>query len=472
MASQHSLSVESVADFAVIASIVRGTGRAHRGKSGRCCPLRKRREGPTGRKAALYLKTMGPQRTDLAEDFIARFASVPLVTECVFLRPRYLRGHVEREVADLLVVHREQALIISLKHQAEPGSRSPAKAERWVRQHAEQAATQAMGAIRTLKKRRLWCEHYRRGRVDFDASELEPVQAVVAVEHTGGLVRLADTAPLMHQGVPFSYFSANDLLNLIFELRSFPELQLYLAARASLSDETRLALGGEKHLYQQYLCNEGGFAGWIGFEKAAPEGTERASEVARIIGEKHRSDRMARFVEEVADLLSSRLPNYSKDLPPEVSAHFDPLSARKNYLMLQEELCDLTLLERRALGQLREDLLSKIEQDASPSALLHRAYIDHLRDRLYVVAVSRGYDRKASIEAGQHILLGGLAFYQKDRGIIIVERLGENFEIALIGGFAQHAEYRTLGEVLFANVPVSEFVGSLATGPRRVSSGA
>jgi hypothetical protein len=40
------------------------------------------------------------QRTDLAEEFVARFASVPWVAECVFLRPKYLRGSVEREVAD------------------------------------------------------------------------------------------------------------------------------------------------------------------------------------------------------------------------------------------------------------------------------------------------------------------------------------------------------------------------------------
>jgi len=406
----------------------------------------------------------------LAEEFIARFASVPLVTECVFLRPRYLRGRVEREVADLLVVHRGKALIISLKHQAEPGSRSHAKADRWVAQHAAEAAAQAKGAIMTLRHRRFWCGHNRRGRVDFDAGELEPVQALVAVEHSGGAVTLADNAPLLHQRVPLSYFSVKDLLNLIFELRSFPEFQVYLDARASLPDETRRVLGGERLLYEQYLWNEGGFAGWRGFEKMAQASALRITELDRIVAEKHRSDRMSRFVEEVADLLSSRLPNYSENLPPEVAARFDPADARKNYLVLQEDLCDLTLLERRALGQLREDLVTKIAEDATSSALLYRVYIDHRRNRLYVVAVSRGYDRKGVIEAANYILLGGLAFYQKDRGTIIVERLGENFEVMLIGGFAQHAEYRALGERLFAHVPVSKFVGSLAAGPQRVAT--
>ena len=207
----------------------------------------------------------------------------------------------------------------------------------------------------------------------------------------------------------------------------------------------------------------------MGFENAAQD-RESASQAARMVTEKHRSDRLARFVEQVADLLSSRLPNYSKDLPPEVAARFDSPDARKNYLVLQEELCDLTLLERRALGQLHEDLVSKIEQNASPSALLYRAYIDQQRNRLYVVAVSRGYDRKAVIEAANFILAGGLAFYHKDRGIIISQRLGENFEVSLIGGFAQHAVYWPVGERLFAHTPVSRFVGSLATGPQRLAT--
>jgi hypothetical protein len=259
----------------------------------------------------------------------------------------------------------------------------------------------------TLKQRRFWCGHSRRGRVDFNADELEPVQALVAVEHSDGAVTLADDAPLLHQRVPLSYFSVNDLLNLIFELRSFPELHLYLDARASLPDETRRVLGGERLLYEQYLWNEGGFAGWRGFERMARVSALRVSEVGQILVEN------ARFVEGVADLLSSRIPNYSKDLPPEVAARFDPLDARKNYLVLQEELCDLTLVERRALGQLREDLVSKIEQDASPSALLHRAYIDQRRNRLYVVAVSRGFDRKGAVEAAEHIPCRRLGFLPK-----------------------------------------------------------
>jgi hypothetical protein len=348
------------------------------------------------------------QRTDLAEEFVAQFASVPLVSECVFLRPKYLRGNVEREVADVLFVHRRRAIIISLKHQADPDKRSADRAVQWTKKHALEAAAQLKGAITTLKSRRLWCQHPRRGRIEFDAGQLQPIEAIAAVEAAanGEVIHLAETITLNHQGVPFSYLSVGDLLNLIFQLRSFPELQTYLGARAMLSADTRQALRGEKLLCERYVLNEGGFGGWSGFENARLEHAAQQSELAMIIAEKSRLDSTTLLVEAVADCLSERLSNYEEGLAPEVLARFDPSDQRKHYLTLQEELCDLTLLERRWLGQLRDNVLSKIEGDAS--GLARTPYIDHSRDRLYVVAASKGFDRKRVIYAAQDILTEAL----------------------------------------------------------------
>jgi hypothetical protein len=409
------------------------------------------------------------QRTDLAEEFVAQFASVPLVSECVFLRPKYLRGGVEREVADVLFVHRQHAIIISLKHQGGPDKRSADRTAQWAKKHAVEAAAQLKGAITTLKSRRLWCQHLRRGCVEFDAGQLQPIEAIAAVEAAanGEVIHLAETITLNHQGVPFSYFSVGDLLNLIFQLRSFPELQTYLGARAMLSADTRQTLRGEKLLCERYLLNEGGFGGWNGFENALLEHAARQSELAMIIAKKRRLDSTTLFVEAVADCLSERLSNYEEDLAPEVLASFDPSDRRKHYLVMQQELCDLTLLERRCLGQLRNDVISKIEEDAS--ALAHRAYIDHSRDRLYVIAASKGFDRKRAIDAAQTILTAGLAYYGKQRGIIIVERLGENFELAMRDGFSQHEQFKALGEKMFGHLKVSVHVGSISSGPQRVS---
>jgi hypothetical protein len=219
-------------------------------------------------------------------------------------------------------------------------------------------------------------------------------------------------------------------------------------------------------LYEQYLLNEGGFAGWSGFENALSQSAMRTQQVAEIVVEKHRLDIEAQYVEKVMDCLSTRLSNYEQGLASEVIAAFDASDRRRNYLSMQEELCDLTLLERRQLGQLRDDVVSQIQGD--PSGLAHRTYIDHSRGRLYIVAASKGFDRKRVIDAAQIILTAGLTYYGKQRGMIIVERLGENFELAMADGFSQHEQFKALGERLFAHLRVSLYVGSISSGPQHV----
>ena len=206
------------------------------------------------------------------------------------------------------------------------------------------------GAIKTLKSRPFWCEHPRRGRVDFGANALEPVEGVAAVETDVRMLSLADEVPLVYQDVPLSYLSVNDLLNLIFQLRTFPELHSYLRERANLPDDTRRVLGGERLLYDQYLLNEGGFGGWIDFENAIQTRPSIASTLSRIALEKQRLDVQAKFIEVVMDRLSHRILNYEEGLSREVAARFDPSSRRRNYLLMQEELCDLTLLQAPRAG--------------------------------------------------------------------------------------------------------------------------
>jgi hypothetical protein len=51
-----------------------------------------------------------------AEEFSYKVASQPLVDECVFRNPKRLGG-VEKEVCDLLVVLRKQAIVVQMKCQ-------------------------------------------------------------------------------------------------------------------------------------------------------------------------------------------------------------------------------------------------------------------------------------------------------------------------------------------------------------------
>ena len=79
------------------------------------------------------------QRSKLAEVYSAKFASVPLIAECVLLNPAFLDRRREREVCDLLLVLRDQALVIQMKSGDKP--RTGEKLTRWVEKEATKAAS-------------------------------------------------------------------------------------------------------------------------------------------------------------------------------------------------------------------------------------------------------------------------------------------------------------------------------------------
>jgi hypothetical protein len=102
------------------------------------------------------------------ERIAALFCSMPLTAENVFLRPARLDGsHGEREVCDVLVALRGQGIVLSLKSQDAAAPRERTKLGRWCAKHARKAAGQISGACRAMKMQSFWCQHWRRGRVDF-----------------------------------------------------------------------------------------------------------------------------------------------------------------------------------------------------------------------------------------------------------------------------------------------------------------
>ncbi len=73
---------------------------------------------------------MDTSRTGKIEEIAARFCGAPLTAETVFLRPAYQRGHFEREVCDLLVAFQQRGIVLSLKSQDDPTSRTGPKLRR------------------------------------------------------------------------------------------------------------------------------------------------------------------------------------------------------------------------------------------------------------------------------------------------------------------------------------------------------
>ncbi len=106
--------------------------------------------------------------------------------------------------------------------------------------------------------------------------------------------------------------SSNDLLNLIKELRSFPDLVDYLDARLNLPPDVRRVIGLEKMHYGYYLLNGETFDGCRSAADLEAALARNAEQLERGIAEKHRQDVFAGVIEQVSDALAVRAPDYGR----------------------------------------------------------------------------------------------------------------------------------------------------------------
>src|SRR6266581_7625886 len=118
--------------------------------------------------ATCRLGWMADSRTRKIEEITAFFFEAPLTAESVFLRPARLDGpNGEREVCDVLVALRDQGILLSLKSQDAAEPRDGDRLRRWCAKHARKAASQISGARRAMRDQPFWCQHRRRGHVNF-----------------------------------------------------------------------------------------------------------------------------------------------------------------------------------------------------------------------------------------------------------------------------------------------------------------
>ena len=408
------------------------------------------------------------QRTDWAEYFVAQLASQPLISECVYHSPQHT-DKTQKEVVDILLALAGRAILLSLKCQQDPGSRSPEREAAWVAKAATDAAGQAKGALRALQSNPYWCDHPRRGRVQFAARELRAVHAIVLVEALNP-VHLATELPLHLEGVPISYFSVDDFCHLIQELRTIPEIEAYLDARRSLPLNTLRVVGRERSLYEYYLLNGENLLGCLGPDDAGVVSAARADELRSALARKAEADRYSGLIERVADCLAERNPDYLSGLSIEDQARFDSPANRMNYLRMQEELCDLRLAGRALLERHFAGLMERADAAKPPAMTFAAAHYDSKPDFIYVLASARGESRTELLDRARTLLLGAMAFYDKHRGMAIVDRDGASFEVALYEVPTHSITAFHVGERFFGQLRMDHIPATIVPEPRKAET--
>lgn len=402
-------------------------------------------------------------RTGWAERYVEEFLSLPLVSEFVLRSPRRADGSA-REVVDFLVLPESSGILISQKCQEDPARRDPEKATRWARKNAREAASQVCGALRTGQNRPLVCTHPRRGIVELP-NGLPTISHGVVILEVADRVDLDDgdarsPLPLDFRGVPITYLSVNDFLNLAVGLRTAPELVEYLDRRRSLPLSDLRIIGAEKSLYEFYLLNDGSFAGCIGLADARIAVAAEARRLETILSRKAESDHEGWVLEHVADALATRNPDYAVDLPPQFSGAFDAPGERKNYLRMQSILAGLRLRERAELGKA---FLSTMQSLTGDGFVYKGAWLESRPEWVYVFAASRSVPRTEVLSRVSILMRAAMAHYEKPECMVIVDRDGKSYEVAMARpGFKPSLAEIQAGHELFGRLRHSHDVFNLA----------
>jgi hypothetical protein len=395
-------------------------------------------------------------RTLWAEKFVDSFASRPLTAECVFHSPQYLDKGKQKEVCDILFILRGNAILVSMKSQDDPSSRTGDKLRRWTIKNSANALNQARGALNTIAHKRFWCQHSRRGRVDFEPNSIQVAHIVVLTEVLGDAVDLPTELPLLLGDIPVTYLSVNDFLNLINELRAFPDIRAYLDARRTLQHENLRMIGHEVPFYKYYILNGESFDGCEGYADTRISNAVRDAEWRAVLSEGQSRHEFAGLIEYVSDALATRLKDFSEGLDAQTVARFDHADDRKHYMLMQEELCDLRLVERTALGEHFTKVIDKTENGKDNEGMTYAAFFtDSKPDLVYVLVSAKGVDRPTLHHRLTILLRAAMAAYGKERGLVIADRDGDGFEVQLISGPSTDTSDKKLGEMYFAKLKMS-----------------
>lgn len=376
--------------------------------------------------------TMPAKRTEWAERHVEEFLSLPFFSEFVFRDVRTTERRKQEQVADFLIFHGGTGILVEQKCQEDPTARTGQKLDLWARKKAREGWSQVRRALTRSKNFPVWCDHPRLGTWEFRGG-LPPIQhGIVALEvfKPINLHDAPENLPLDYKGVAISYLSLNDFLNLAILLRSIPELTDYLSARRSLPDIDLLQIGDEEVLFSFYLLNDGAFSGYAGRSDVHRTVSAQRDSLQSALERKFEADQYAHLMEHVADALATRNPGYAEGVPESLLAAYDPDTQRHSYLEIQSALGDLRLRERSELGHAFYSAIKRVA-DRDHGFTFRAARFESMPDWVYVLGAAKNVDRAELLSRIMLLMAGAMAFYEKPKCLVVVDRDNAGYEVAL-----------------------------------------
>jgi hypothetical protein len=365
-----------------------------------------------------------------AERVVRDLVSLPLMRENVFHSARYLDGTTEKEVSDLLLVHRSQAIVAAIK--AQEKKRDETGTGRWLRKAVAKAISQLGGAYTTLRTRDSWCEHGVRGRVRFLSGEIQPRHGLALVESRFESVVDVDGPQLdqLRAVAPVTLMGVADFLYVASYLRTWRDLVRYLDSRSAvLREPDARTIGAEPALFAYYTAMGDSFSGCTGIldAKLVRAGGKHVRKGSAFRDkERALASILEGFIEAIGATGELDLPGDASDLRLEATC-----VVGKD--VVRDDLCDLTIQERAALGEQIGTLSQRVLEDAAPKPVFYAAVrFGRYPEKVYMVVVTRDIDHaEASVEAMDIAIAGCMHYGRKTSVLLLANQLGPALRFTL-----------------------------------------
>jgi hypothetical protein len=132
-----------------------------------------------------------------------------------------------------------------------------------------------------------------------------------------------------------------------------------------------------------------------------------------------------------------------------------PCGGKNNYLKMQAAISDLRLRERAELGRAFDSAIRKLADDAEGFTYMS-ARLDSKPEWVYIFGSAKQIDRSEVLSRITRLAGGAMAFYEKSKCLVIVDRDGISYEVGLSRpGFSPSSADVEIGRRLFSALRVT-----------------
>jgi hypothetical protein len=246
-----------------------------------------------------------------------------------------------------------------------------------------------------------------------------------------------------------------DFLYVANYLRTWRDLVRYLDSRSAVLRELAMrTVGAEPALFGYYTAMRDSFSGCTGIADA---------KIVRAAGKHVREGSAFRdrelalatilegFIEQISSAGDVELPDGADELRERL-----PRVSAVGRGVLREDLCDLTIQERAAIGEQIGTLSERVMRETDPKPLLYGAVrLNTHPEKLFVIVVGRDVPHGEASVSAIDTTIAGCVHYGKTTGVLLLaNQVGPElrFTLSRFGDIRPTVEFVAAGEELFGHL--------------------